>query len=173
MAPPTHLYVDTNIILDYLIPTRPRHGSAQRLFEHLGRNGLTTLNISALSWVEFAHVVTRQDLRDTLPEEWKQRYRLADWTEPAVRQGYLQAIIRFFEDFLQQFGWSEIAVTENVRTRALQYVALYNLDAHDSVHLASAAEAGVADLASFDRQFRRVDDLYLWNDLIYGPTPPS
>ncbi len=44
----------------------------------------------------------------------------------------------------------------------------WNLQATDALHLACAEEAGVMDFASFDRGFRRVDQLILWNDRIYG-----
>jgi predicted nucleic acid-binding protein len=47
-------------------------------------------------------------------------------------------------------------------------MADYNLRAQDAVRLARADVAGVRDFASFDRRFRRVDGLILWNDQIYG-----
>jgi predicted nucleic acid-binding protein len=43
----------------------------------------------------------------------------------------------------------------------------YNLGAQNAVHLAGARIAGVHDFASFDRMFRRVDGLNLWNDRIF------
>ena len=170
--PPAHLYLDTNIILDHLISTRPHHARAAALFVHLAQHALTTLHICSLSWMEFVHVISRQDFRDSLDASWQQQYQLDRWAQPHVRQTYLQALLALMKDLLDQYGWEEMAVTPAVRTRALAHVMTYNLDAQDAVHLASAEAAGVMALASFDRGFRRIDHLYLWNDLIYGTVVP-
>ncbi len=69
---------------------------------------------------------------------------------------------------LTPFVWYEVSVTPDVRRRALQHMMRWNLQATDALHLACAEEAGVMDFASFDRGFRRVDQLILWNDRIYG-----
>lgn len=162
---------DTNVCLDYLIDSRPRYALAVRLFQHLDACQLTTLYVSPLSWTEFAHVIRTQQFRDGLSPAWQQRYGLARWAQaPAVRRRYLAALLGQLEALLDQIGWAEIAITSDVRRRALQYVSQYNLQSQDAVHLACAAEAGVVDLASFDEGFRRVDNLYLWNDRIYSPS---
>jgi len=173
-VPPQRLYVDTNVCLDYLIDTRPRYALAVRLFRHLDACQLTTLYVSPLSWMEFAHVIRTQRFRDGLSPQWQQQYDLARWSQdPAVRQRYLAALLGQFEALLDQFGWAEVVITSDVRRRALQYIAQYNLQSQDAVHLACAAEAGVVDLASLDEGFRRVDNLYLWNDHIYGASRPT
>lgn len=173
-TPPQRLYLDTNICLDYLIDTRPRYTLAVRLFQHLDACQLTTLYVSPLSWTEFAHVVRTQSFRDGLSPQWQQQYDLARWAQdPAVRQRYLTGLLGQFEALLDQFGWAELVITSDVRRRALHYIAQYNLDSQDAMHLACAAEAGVMDFASFDQGFRRVDNIYLWNDRIYHTPQPT
>lgn len=173
-VPPPRLYVDTNVCLDYLIDTRPRYALAVRLFQQLDAYQLTTLYVSPLSWTEFAHVIRMQSFRDGLSPQWQQQYDLTRWAqEPAVRQRYLAALLGQFEVLLDQFGWDEVVITSAVRRRALQYIAQYNLQSQDAMHLACATEAGVVDLASFDQGFRRVDNLYLWNDRIYSTSQPT
>ncbi len=152
--PPQRLYLDTNVCLDYLINARPRYALAARLFQHLAAYQLTTLYVSPLSWTEFAHVIRTQSFRDGLSPQWQQHYGLAQWTQdPAVRQTYLTALLGQFETLLDQFGWAEVVITSDVRRRALQYIAQYNLHSQDAMHLACATEAGVMDLASFDQGF--------------------
>jgi hypothetical protein len=73
--PPSRLYIDTNICLDYLIASRPHHQQALRFFQHLTAHGLTTLYLSSLSWIEFTHVVTSQRFREGLSPQWQQQYR--------------------------------------------------------------------------------------------------
>ena len=173
-APPQRLYVDTNVCLDYLIDTRPRYALAARLFQHLDAYQVTPLYVSPLSWTEFVHVIRTQTFRDGLSPQWQQQYDLARWAQdPAIRQRYLVALLGQLEALLDQFGWAEVVITSQVRRRALQYIVQYNLQSQDAMLLACAAEAGVMDLASFDQGFRRVDNLYLWNDCLYGTSPPA
>jgi predicted nucleic acid-binding protein len=173
-TPPQRLYVDTNVCLDYLIDTRPRYTLAVRLFQQLDAYQFTTLYVSPLSWTKFAHVIRTQSFRDGLSPQWQQQYALARWAQdPAVRQSYLATLLGQFEALLDQFGWAEVAITSDVRRRALQYITQYNLDSQDAMHLACATEAGVTDLASFDQDFRRADNLNLWNDRIYGAPRPA
>jgi predicted nucleic acid-binding protein len=60
-----------------------------------------------------------------------------------------------------------VFLTDQVRLAALQLVSRYNIGPHDAANLASAQFVGVLDLASFDRAYHRVDDLFLWNDRVY------
>jgi predicted nucleic acid-binding protein len=162
--PPQQLYVDTDFILNYLLATQPHHTRVVPFILRLAEQGLTTLHISALSWIELAHVVRRQAFRDALPSEWQQNAQLAQWERPAVREQYFADWVALVRRLLAQFAWNEVAVTPEVSLRAIQHVATYNLGPQDAVHLACAEEAGVMDLASFDARFRRVDKLYLWHD---------
>ena len=59
--PPTRLYLDTNVVFDYLTPTRPHHTRVEAFVVHLFTGGLTTLYVSPLSWMEFAHVMDQAE----------------------------------------------------------------------------------------------------------------
>lgn len=82
-------------------------------------------------------------------------------------QYFLGLLDRLLTPF-SPFEWEEVPLTPGVRARAMQYIPAYSLGAHDAVLVASAMEAGVLDLASLDEGFRRVDGLYLWNDMIHS-----
>jgi predicted nucleic acid-binding protein len=98
----------------------------------------------------------------------RRRFRLDHWQEPAVRRAWTAHLLGNFEILLSQCDWAEIALTPAIRAAAIDLIAEYNLNTHDAVHLASAREAGVVNLASLDRGYRRVDGLHLWNDRVYG-----
>jgi predicted nucleic acid-binding protein len=166
--PPSSLYLDTDVCLAYLIPSEPLHERAAALFTQLATHGYTTVYVSSLSWIEFVKVITSDRFRKGLPADWQQRYHLARWQRASVRQAYLQDLLGIFEQLLDQFGWTEVAVTPDIRIRALALANDYHLEAQDAVHLACAEAAGVPDLASFDVRFRRVDGLQLWNDRIHA-----
>jgi predicted nucleic acid-binding protein len=122
-------------------------------------------------WMEFTNVVMKEQFRNRLPVEWQSRFALARWQDAAVRRRYLESQVDALEQLLDQFPWSEVSLTPQVRSTAIRLVSLHNLRSYDAVHVASAFAAGCIDFASFDETFRRVDGLVLWNDLIHAGKP--
>jgi predicted nucleic acid-binding protein len=165
---PEHLYVDTDIFVNYLIGTQPHHVQCRAFVERLKQERRTSLYVSSLSWLELAHVFSRPGFRDELADDLQRRYRIGRWERPDIRRAYLDGLLSEFESVLAHFTWIEVPVTPIVRRVAVRLMADYGLGSQDAVHLASAAHEGVADLASFDAVYRKVDDLNLWNDLIHG-----
>ncbi len=88
--PAAHLYLDTNILLDHLVPSRTHHARANALVLHLAEHDLTSLYLATIAWTELAHVVTRQTFRDALSQDWQQSYDLAHWEQQSVRAAYLR-----------------------------------------------------------------------------------
>jgi hypothetical protein len=80
----------------------------------------------------------------------------------------MQDVLLIIETLLADFEWYEIPVTPATRAAACKLVVEYNLGGQDAIHLACAAEEGVDNIASLDKDFRRVNGLVLWNDQIYG-----
>ncbi|MBI4494716.1 MAG: type II toxin-antitoxin system VapC family toxin [Chloroflexi bacterium] len=165
--PPRALYLDTDVLINYLVSSEPHHQRSRTFLERLLAQD-TTLYVSSLTWIEYAHVITRDDFRRRLSQEIRQRLRLDRWGDRAVRQRYLQEYVQALDELLAQFEWAEVFPLVDVRQAALGFMDQYNLDGQDAIHLASAFSHGVVDFASFDRVYRRVDGLHLWNDLIYA-----
>ena len=165
---PDRLYVDTDIFVNYLIDTQPHHPRCRVFVERLQREGQTSLYVSSLSWLELAHVISRPVFRGELAEDLQRRFRIGRWERPAIRRAYLNEPLGEFEAILAHFTWTEVPVTPIVRRVAVRLMADFSLGSQDAVHLASAAQEGVTDFASFDAVYRKVDDLHLWNDLIHG-----
>ncbi len=148
------------------------HARAVALLRLLIKHDLTTIYLCPITWMEYAHVFSKETFRKGLPSEFDALNAVEGWTEPAVRTEYYTAIMGRFEDILSPFDWEEIALTAQMYEASIRNMGTYNLDGQDAVHLACASSAGVRDLASFDKRFRRVDGLYLWNDQIHG-TPSA
>lgn len=165
--PPARLYVDTDVLISYLVASQPHHQRSREFFQRIAEHGLTRVYVSSLTWIEFAHVVTRERFRRALPEKLQGDLHLDHWSDRLIRQTYLQTFLDSLEDLLGQFDWSEVFIGSSIRRAAVEYIGTYNLGAQDAVHLACATAAEVLDLASFDKGFRSVDGLYLWNDLIH------
>ena len=147
------------------------HQRCVSFIARLAQHGLTVVDVSSLMWMEFAHHVTRERFRLVLAGDVRRTYRLHRWHDPLVREAYLQAMLRTLENLLAQFEWHEVALTETIRRDATRLMAEYNLRSYDAVYLASARAVGVADFASLDRGYRRVDGLQLWNDRIFSGEP--
>lgn len=164
---PDHLYLDTDILINVLVSTQPHHSRCIDFLRRLQVGARTTLYLSSLTWLELTHVVTRPSFRDVLAVDIQHLFQFSRWDRPSVRRAYIDALLGDVETVLEQFTWIELPVTPAIRRRATRFMAEYRLGSHDAAHLASAAQAGVADVASLDAAFRRVDDLDLWNDLIH------
>lgn len=164
---PKELYVDTDILVSYLVRSEPHHARCRFLLIHAAEGG-TRLAISSLTWLEFVNVVTRENFRSRLPAKMKAGVEGRRWNSSRVRRDYIRFFLTALDDLLGQFDWSEITLTPAVRTLAIQFVIDYNLRPLDAAHLASVRSAGIMHIASLDESYRRVDDLHVWNDQIHG-----
>jgi predicted nucleic acid-binding protein len=167
---PRRLYVNTDVLIAHLVSSDTNHPRCRVFMERLAEDGHVTLVLSTLSWIECTHVVSRQNFCDRLPADFRQQFRLEQWDQPLVRQVYLQMLGGLFEALLAQYDIVEVPVTGEARALAVQYVAQYGLRGQDAVHLASAIQEGVLDMASLDATYRRVEGLVLWNDLVHTRT---
>lgn len=166
---PSQLYLDTNVIIDYLIDNRPFHVRCIPFLERVRQSGLTTIYLSSLSWTEFVHAIRKESFRTSLPPELQDQLSVARWQDSRVRGEYLDFFLSLFQRLIDHFDWAEVPVTSTIRRRAVDLIKQFNLGTQDAIHVASAFEADVVDLASFDEGYRRVDGLVLWNDLIHTP----
>ncbi len=73
---------------------------------------------------------------------------------------------KLLADFLSAFACQEIAITKPLMLAASRLVANYDLSAHDALVVAVARELSVPHIASFDRDFRRLDGMELWDGLL-------
>ena len=68
-------------------------------------------------------------------------------------------------DLLTSFLRRRLAINRPLMRVASSLVATFNLKAHDALVVAVAYALGVPHIASFDRDFRRVDGIELWDGL--------
>jgi predicted nucleic acid-binding protein len=167
--PPSRLYVDTDFLIAALIGSEPNHQRTAAFLERLVEHGLTTLYMSSLAWLEYSHHITKERVRRAWPLDIQHRYQLDRWENPEVRARYLEDRHAALARLLSHFNVEEVNLTEHIREAARLLMAEYNLKSHDAAHVATAFAAEVVDFASFDSGYRRVDGLYLWNDLIHQP----
>jgi predicted nucleic acid-binding protein len=102
---PAHLYVDTDILVNYLIDTQPHHARCRAFVERLRQEQRTTLYVSSLSWLEFAHVISRPGFRDELADDLQRRFRIGRWERSEIRRGYFEGLLGELEAVLDHFAW--------------------------------------------------------------------
>lgn len=66
-------------------------------------------------------------------------------------------------ELLASFRLRRVAISRRLMRAAASLVATFNLKAHDALVVAIAREIGVPHIVSFDRDFRRVDGIELWD----------
>jgi predicted nucleic acid-binding protein len=93
-------------------------------------------------------------------DSWSQTSQAAIWPDriTAFRTADDQ-----LEELLASFRRRRIAISRRLMSAASRLVAIFNLKAHGALVLAVAQELGILDIASFDRGFRHVDGIELWD----------
>lgn len=81
---PESLYLDTDIVIAYLVDTEPHHESCRRFIRRIAEGGRTTLISSSLTWLEYANVILKAGFRERLATDVLQHFRLNRWNERAV-----------------------------------------------------------------------------------------
>jgi predicted nucleic acid-binding protein len=168
---PAHLFLDTCILIAYLVRTDKFHDQAREFLQRLTDEGATVVYITSQTWMEFAYVVGRPSFRRRLPDEVRDRFDLGRWDDDAgVRRAYHDHYLLPLEDLLGQFaGWAEIPVTADAWARSRHFLIEYDVSGQDAVHLAAIESlTDIRDVASFDKKLRRLDGWYVWIDPVNG-----
>lgn len=72
---------------------------------------------------------------------------------------------RALQTFLAAFNISQIRATVRIIATASRLVATFELSSHDAVVLAIAEDTKISDIAATDRDFRKADNIELWDGL--------
>jgi predicted nucleic acid-binding protein len=99
-----HLFIDTNVVIDFLADRRPFSTDAATLFNH-AVNGRIVIYISAVSYNNIYYIL-RQSLTGNatikLLDALMEMTEIADVTKAVIRQS-LKAEFRDFEDAIQYY----------------------------------------------------------------------
>lgn len=106
------------------------------------------------------------------PQCWRRMYArgalLPDRIESDLTGNRINAFRKAddaLNDLLTSFLRRRVAINRPLLRVASRLVATFNLKAHDALVVAVAHALGVPHIASFDRDFRRVDGIELWDGL--------
>jgi predicted nucleic acid-binding protein len=156
--------LDTSFVVNVLHENEGYHRPCLAFANRLIRDDVLIV-YSSLLRLEFWHGWARAVRNRGVPRAIVEQPSLLP--EPASERARAFAIgDRYLKDFLAMFRGYEIRIGARVLDEALRLMSLYNLGSHDACMAAIAFRAGVPDLVSLDRKFRRVDGIQLWNNHI-------
>jgi predicted nucleic acid-binding protein len=162
-TPPGYLLLDTNFVVATLVAGDPRHEECLSFAGRLQDAG-TVIAYSTLLRLEHLNA-WRNLLKDgLLPPEPGPQLRLELNVAEDDRSHWLRVADILLGQFLAQFPRTEIRLNQRVVSLAIELVGRFNLQSYDAVHVASAFHAGCTDIASLDKDFRRVEGIDLWNN---------
>ena len=94
----------------------------------------------------------------------RRRFALGRWRhDVAVRERWLEAGIAKFDALVNQFHeLYELPIDDRAWRQSASLMARYHLSSYDALHVATAIEFGVLDLATLDGDFTRVKELTIW-----------
>jgi predicted nucleic acid-binding protein len=86
---------------------------------------------------------------------------LQHWgTRTDVRERWLRHGLHLFEQLIDQFSRAfVIPLNDAIIDRGVTLMARYHLKSYDAIHVASAIEAGLSDIAATDGDFARVTEI--------------
>jgi predicted nucleic acid-binding protein len=157
---PEQIIVDSSFLFDAVMETdqgrhEPALGFAQRL-----RASNCVLVYSSLIFIEAPQCWRRMYARGLLVPNQQGHDVVSD------RINAFNKADNLLNELLASFRRRRVAISGRLMSAASRLVAMLNLKAHDALVVAIAHEIGVPDIASFDRDFRRVDGVELWDGLL-------
>ncbi len=163
-SPPRHVYIGTSVLVGAIISSAPHAAACGDFCDRL---------IAAESRVYFSQIL-RMELsqalrrlattRTNLSPAVYERYGLANWgASAAVRRRWLELGVSQFRALLSHFALVvELPFREATWLQSVEVMAADGLQARDAVHVATARDLGLRDLATVDADFQRVRDLRVW-----------
>ena len=168
---PRHVYLDTSVVVGAIIYGAPHAGACRQFCNELIVAG-SRVYFSQILRLELSQALRRlATTRTNLSAAMRQRYRLDDWgTSVTVRTRWLALGVTQFNLLLGQFAVAvELPFRVSTWTQSLDVMAQEGLQSRDAVHVATAREHGLGNLATVDADFQHVAGL--WVRLIRNPSP--
>ena len=161
---PRILALDADFVVSVIVESEPFHETCAKFSARLVRESVTIVH-SPLLRLEVLRAWQKAINSKALPQSILPQRLL--WDDPASeRRLSYQLANDYLDEFLGLFRRLEVRLTSRIQRRTWQLMATHGLKPMDACRLACAMHTGSPHIASLDRDFRRVDGLHLWNDLI-------
>jgi predicted nucleic acid-binding protein len=168
---PRHVYLDTSVLVGAIVYGAPHAYACRQFCDELIAAG-SRVYFSQILRLELSQALRRlATTRTNLSAAMRQQYQLDDWgTSAAVRSRWLTLGAAQFDLLLAQFAIAiELPFQVSTWAHSLDIMAQDGLQSRDAVHVATARQHGLRDLATVDADFQGIAGLQV--QLIRNPSP--
>jgi predicted nucleic acid-binding protein len=159
---PVSMAIDADFVVSVIVESEPFHAPCVSFSARLLQASINIVH-SPLLRLEFLHAWQKAVNRGAVPMNLVAQRTL--WDDPSrQRERSYDLGDSLLADFLGLFDRYEVRLTNRLQDQARRLMARHNLKPMDACLLASALYTNVKDIVSLDNDFRRVDDIDLWND---------
>jgi len=154
----SRIFIDTNVLL-YSITEHPKYGVVCDRFLDKVKAGEFNGIISVIVLNELIHkliigeIAEKEDLR--LPQVISRIKR-----DPKVLEG-LEAF-EVVEEVESNYNLTIVGVTREDFSKARMLMVKYLLLSNDALHLAIMVKEGISDIATYDSDFDKVENIKVW-----------
>jgi predicted nucleic acid-binding protein len=146
--PPEAVVLDTNVVVEALLPNRPEHSSCLDVLERLG-NSRTPVVFSRHLEIELWQVVFNLALRERHPRKELRHVRYDNRVKPRAARLFRAA---WEDDLLVRLNWSLVEIHE-IADQVPGLIQDYGLESYDAVHAATLLDSGIGDFVTRDGGF--------------------
>jgi len=148
--PPKAVVLDTNVVVEALLPKQPEHSSCLDVLERLGDSG-TPVVFSRHLEIELWESVFNLALRERHPRKDLRRVRYDNRVRPRAARLLGQAR-QAWEKMLGSLDSSLVEIHE-IADQVPGLIQQYGLQSYDAVHAATLLDSGITDFVTRDGGF--------------------
>lgn len=156
--------IDADFVVSAIVETELFHRECLAFSRRLRIESIRVVSSPFLR-LEFLQAWRKALTRHAVPRSAALQTRF--WEDPSEgRMAYFERGEQLFDAFMDLFSYVETRLSRPLQRETRVQMAQHNLNSMDACLLASARRAGTDHIVSLDSDFRRVDDIHLWNDNI-------
>lgn len=148
--PPRAVVLDTNVVVEALLPKQPEHSSCLDVLERLGDGGIPVVFSRHLE-IELWESVFNLALRERHPRKDLRRVRYDNRVRPRAAR-LLGQTGQAWEKMLGSLSWTRIEI-HDVAADVPGLIQDYGLQSYDAVHAATLLNSGITDFVTRDGGF--------------------
>jgi predicted nucleic acid-binding protein len=149
--PPSAVVLDTNVVVEALLPKQSEHQACLAVLERLGDSG-TAVVFSRHLEIELWESVFNLALRERHPRKDLRRVRYDNRVRPRAARLLAQTRRAWEDDLLVRLDWSLVEIHE-IADQVPGLIQRYGLQSYDAVHAATLLDSGITDFLTRDGGF--------------------
>jgi predicted nucleic acid-binding protein len=149
--PPRAVVLDTNVVVEALLPKQSEHQACLAVLERLGTAG-ASVTFSRHLEIELWETVFNLALRERHPRKELRHARYDNRVRPRAARLLGQARQAWEQDLRDSLSWTRIEIHE-IADEVPGLIQQYGLQSYDAVHAATLLGGGIADFVTRDGGF--------------------